>query len=262
MTSNARDHSPDAPRENELAPQLRVVDLGALSYADAYSRQLAEVRRVIEARALTPSSHHVGTLLLVEHPAVITISRRQGAAAHLKAAPEMLAREGVQVEETDRGGDITYHGPGQLVAYPILDLNRLRLRLHDYMRLLEEIVIEVCREVGVAAQRDPAATGVWVRSAVPDLPDAKICAMGVRIRQWVSMHGLAINVSTNLRHFDLIVPCGLADRRVTSLRELLGDRAPSIEQVKNLLTTEFQRMVASRLALPSENAASPPLTQA
>ncbi len=267
---------------------LRVIDLGVISYRDAYQRQLAEVQRLLDARRdATDSTDRpgldagpVGTLLLLEHPPVITISRRAGAAAHLKASPELLARHAITLEETDRGGDITYHGPGQLVAYPILDLNRLRLRLHDYMRALEEIVINVCRRVGVEAHRDPTATGVWVRTiddaatlgtpslregtrgpdhgashthndtTSPHAPDtsAKVCAMGVRIRQWISMHGLAINVAPDLRHFDLIVPCGLADRRVTSFAAILGDRAPSIDDTKALVVEGFNAMIADRLS--------------
>ncbi|MBX9736002.1 MAG: lipoyl(octanoyl) transferase LipB, partial [Phycisphaerales bacterium] len=200
------DAQPDASlRSSHL---LRVVDLGVVGYRDAYAIQLAEVQRLLDARQhasdtstnAIPAPGPVGTLLLLEHPPVITISRRAGAAAHLKASPELLARHAISLEETDRGGDITYHGPGQLVVYPILDLNRLHLRLHDYMRALEEIVINVCRRVGVEAHRDPTATGVWVRPEGSE-PPAKVCAMGVRIRQWISMHGLAINVSPNLTHF-------------------------------------------------------------
>ena len=260
MPTDANTNAPTPP--SEAPTPLRVIDLGLISYADAYARQVDEVRRVLDSRAASTPGPHVGTLLLLEHPPVITISRRHGAASHLKASPELLARHGVRLEETDRGGDITYHGPGQLVAYPILDLNRLRLRLHDYLRLLEEIVIELCSACGIEAHRDPAATGVWIHPIHPGEPDAKICAMGVRIRQWVSMHGLAINVTTNLNHFDLIVPCGLADRRVTSLSNILAEKSPSIERVKSMLAERFQLMVSARLALPDPANQVPPLTQA
>jgi lipoyl(octanoyl) transferase len=281
-------HHAQPAASSRSSPLLRVVDLGVIGYRDAYAIQLAEVQRLLDARQhasdtstnAIPALGPVGTLLLLEHPPVITISRRAGAAAHLKASPELLARDAISLEETDRGGDITYHGPGQLVVYPILDLNRLHLRLHDYMRALEEIVINVCRRVGVEAHRDPTATGVWVRAiddaappgtpslregtrgpdhgashthngtTSPHAPDtsAKVCAMGVRIRQWISMHGLAINVSPNLTHFDLIVPCGLPDRRVTSLAALLGDRAPSINDTKALVIEGFGALMADRLS--------------
>jgi lipoyl(octanoyl) transferase len=163
------------------------------------------------------------------------------------ASTAQLDRLGVEVAPTDRGGDITYHGPGQLVAYPILDLNLLGLRLHEYMRTLEEAVIGVCAGFGVDAIRDTSATGVWI----PDergAPSRKIGAMGVRVKRWVSMHGLALNVSTDLTHFDLIVPCGLPGRPVTSLARELGDGAPSMAQVKSSLVAHLDRVFGARLS--------------
>ena len=206
-----------------------------MPYAEAFDLQKQLQREVIEARP----GDGPGTmyLLLVEHdPPVITISRRRGARSHLMATDEQLAAAGVEVAQTDRGGDITYHGPGQLVAYPILDLNALGLRLHGYMRFLEQIVMDTLAAFGVEGRRDPAATGVWVASA-------KICAMGVRVSRWVSAHGLALNVTTNLEHFDLIVPCGLADRTVTSLEHELGAGCPTMDQVKSAMLTRFRDAV-------------------
>ncbi|MCZ2098435.1 MAG: lipoyl(octanoyl) transferase LipB [Anaerolineae bacterium] len=149
----------------------------------------------------------IGRVLLVEHDPVITVTKRPGAIGHLLASPELLTRHGVELVHTDRGGDITYHGPGQLVCYPIIDLQLLHLRLHEYMRLLEQAVIDTIATFGLAGERDPSATGVWVRPNA-GLPAEKICAMGVRVSRWISMHGLALNVTTNLDHFGLIVPCG------------------------------------------------------
>jgi lipoyl(octanoyl) transferase len=229
---------------------LKVVKLGRMAYGPAYRAQVDHVEEVLAARqAGVPE---VGRLLLVEHPPVITVTKRASAAGHLIATAEALAREGVAVEETDRGGDITYHGLGQLVAYPILDLNLLNLGLHDYMRMLESVVIETCEVFGVRGRREAGATGVWVdregetgfRSA------AKIAAMGVRVRRWISMHGLAINVSTNLAHFDLIVPCGLAGRPVTSLeRELVarGTSCPSLGEVQEVLVEILSSHAAEAL---------------
>lgn len=217
-------------------------DLGRLSYRDAYDVQVDRHQRVLDARAAGGAV--VGTLLLVEHDPVITVSRRPGAEAHLVATPETLREAGVEVERTDRGGDITYHGPGQLVAYPIIDLNRLSLRLHDYMRLLEGAAIRTCAEFGIRATRDPGATGVWVDR---DDTSAKICALGVRVRRWITMHGLAINVTTNLEHFKLIVPCGLT-RPVTSFADLLGDEAPDMEQVKAALVGALREGLEARVA--------------
>lgn len=207
--------------------RLEIVDLGRMGYADAYEVQVETLNRVLAARG--EGAPVVGTLLLVEHDPVVTVSRRPAARSHLLASPEQLARAGVRVEETDRGGDITYHGPGQVVAYPILDLNHLHLRLHEYVRILEEAVIGTCAAFGVRATRDPGATGVWTEEG------AKICAIGLRVRRWVSMHGLALNVHVDLDHFRLIVPCGLAGRPVTSLRAVLGDGAPDMEAVKAAL---------------------------
>ncbi|MCP3905571.1 MAG: lipoyl(octanoyl) transferase LipB [Planctomycetes bacterium] len=226
------------PRQS-VAAELEVRDLGRMPYAEALQLQRRLQAQVIAGRARPGAPMH---LLLVEHdPPVITVSRRRGARTHLLAAPESLAREGVEVAETDRGGDITYHGPGQLVAYPILDLNVLGLRLHSYMRFLEQIVIDTIEAFGVTGHRDACATGVWVG----DGADArKICAMGVRVSRWVSMHGLALNVTTNLEHFELIVPCGLVGREVTSLARETGEQCPSMDEVKRTLVERLLREMA------------------
>jgi lipoyl(octanoyl) transferase len=214
---------------------LVVEDLGRMAYRPAYEQQVARVESIIAHRT-RPDRTLAGFLLLVEHDPVITISRRRGARENLVASPQLLTARGVAVEETDRGGDITYHGPGQLVVYPILDLNLLNLGLHDYMRMLEAAVIDTCADFGLSALRDPGATGVWTSSRMHAGRLAKICAMGVRVRRWVSMHGLALNVTTNLDHFSLIVPCGLPGRPVTSMEQELGPRCPSMELVKITLT--------------------------
>jgi lipoyl(octanoyl) transferase len=214
---------------------FEVLDCGVVTYAEGMSLQEKNRDEVLAARE---GGGEIGRLLLLEHdPPVVTITKRPGAADHLIATEEQLALAGVEVCKTDRGGDITYHGPGQLVAYPILDLNMLGLNLHAYMRFLEEIVITVCSSFGVEVQRDTGATGVWVG-------DAKICALGVRVRRWVTTHGLALNVSTNLDHFGLIVPCGLAGRPVTSLSRELGDRCPTMPEVKHRLAEEFFAMTS------------------
>jgi lipoyl(octanoyl) transferase len=226
---------------------IRILDLGRTPYTTAYQVQAREHAAALAARDTGRPS--AGALILVEHDPVITVSNRPGAGANLLATPEVLARAGVAVERTDRGGDITYHGPGQLVAYPILDLNLLNLGLHDYMRMLEAAVIDTCAAFGVSAQRDPEATGVWVPGSGQGdpAPAAKICAMGVRVKRWVSMHGLALNVTTNLEHFALINPCGLG-RPVTSLERLLGGVCPPMEDVKKALSMKLEGHVAAALA--------------
>jgi lipoyl(octanoyl) transferase len=250
---------------------IEVRDLGRLAYASALELQRESHSAVIAARE-SGEAVPMPVYFLEHDPPVITVSRRPGAADHLLATPELLAAHGVTVAETDRGGDITYHGPGQLVAYPILDLNRLGLRVHSYMRWLEQIVIDTIGEFGVVGHRDACATGVWVGGA-RDEPTAcatgaspasdglpggrKICAMGVRIARWVSMHGLALNVSTNLAHFGLIVPCGLVGRPVTSLaREC--EPPPAMATVKQVMAQRFiaatQDAVAAVASAPAPSA--------
>lgn len=231
---------------------FEVIDLGRLPYAAAFDRQRAEHERVVLARER--GEPVVGTLLLVEHdPPVITISRRPEARANLLATAELLARHGVEIAETDRGGDITYHGPGQLVAYPILDLNTLGLNLHAYMRLLEQAVIDACAAMSIHTMRDPGATGVWT-AGTDRAPRAKIAALGVRVRRWVAMHGLALNVTTNLDHFNLIVPCGLVGRPVTSLaRE--GAAKASVEATRPLLVRALARLATDAVRERRERAA-------
>lgn len=239
-----------------LMPELiDVRDLGRVPYRDAYALQTRLVEEVLAGREA--ATLPLGTLLLLEHDPVITVSAREGAERHLLADASTLAREGVAVETTDRGGDITYHGPGQLVGYLIADLNRLNLGLHAYMRMLEGVVVDLCHGMGVRAGRDPRATGVWTLSEWGE-PMAKLCAFGVRVRKWVSMHGLALNVTTNLDHFRLIVPCGLP-RPVTSLENLLGLGCPSMEHAKAALAAEMCRAVeaADRRARAARAAAAP-----
>ncbi|MCA9290312.1 MAG: lipoyl(octanoyl) transferase LipB [Phycisphaerales bacterium] len=258
----------DNPTPRDAADSIDVIDLGRLEYAAALDRQRRTLDDVVARRDRGGGGMAV---LLVEHdPPVITVSRRASAPTHLLATPAQLDASGVTVAETDRGGDITYHGPGQLVVYPILDLNVLGLRLHGYMRFLEAIVIDTLATFGVEGRRDACATGVWVGGADiaevaagkgrvgndPDGPmcvagfrgDRKICAMGVRVSRWVTMHGLALNVDPDLDHFRLIVPCGLAGRRVTSLRAEIGDACPSMDAVKRVLVDRFERAVAERRA--------------
>ena len=220
---------------------LQVQDLGRMDYAAALERQRVVHADLVAAREARPPMQ----LLLVEHdPPVITVSRRPGAERHVIVSDARLAELGVQKVETDRGGDVTWHGPGQLVAYPILDLHRLDLRIHGYMRFLEQAVIDTLAAFGVQGMRDEAATGVWVGEGAPQ---RKICAMGVRISRWATLHGLALNVCPDLGQFELIVPCGLVGRPVTSLQRELGSRAPSMEQVKNRLDDRLMQAVGERL---------------
>ena len=215
-------------------------DLDRIGYAEALELQRAHHAVLVAGRK--EGGVPMSVFLLEHDPPVITTTRRPGVAAHLLSTPANLAERGVELVETDRGGDITYHGPGQLVVYPILDLNVLGLRIHSYMRLLEEVVISTLAVFGVTAGREQGATGVWVASE--NAPARKIAAIGVRLSRWCSMHGLAINVDPELSHFDLIIPCGLAGREVTSMRRELGERCPTIAQVKAVFTEEFKKELA------------------
>ncbi|MEM8835626.1 MAG: lipoyl(octanoyl) transferase LipB [Planctomycetota bacterium] len=228
---------PASPTNQRL--DIRIEDLGSLPYRHAYEIQLERHAEVMRARE--SGAPLLGTVLLLEHdPPVITISRRPDARSHLLASDADLRQAGVEVEATDRGGDITYHGPGQLVAYPIIDLNRAGLRIHAYMRLLEESAIRTLRDFGLRGVRDDGATGVWVDGR-------KVCAVGVRVRRWISMHGLALNVTTDLRHFDLIVPCGLAGREVTSIERLAAE-PPPMSVVKALFTEHLIALLGAHAA--------------
>ena len=224
--------------------QLKIQDLGKMAYEPALELQRSAQAGVISRRGSIKSDPF--QLLLVEHdPPVITQSKRPSAGENLLASPAQLQSAGVVVCQTDRGGDITYHGPGQLVGYPILDLNELSLRIHGYMRFLEDIVINVLSTYKIEGGRDSCATGVWVDGA-------KICAMGVRVSRWVSMHGFALNVSPNLAHFDLIVPCGLTGKSITSMQKILGNNCPSMEEVKLVVREEFSKAIALQAQVQRE----------
>lgn len=233
---------------------LVIEDLGRRSYAEAYAIQNARHAEVLQRR----DAGGIGTILLVEHHPVITVTRRPGVSEHVVATPELLRQHGVEVVETDRGGDVTYHGPGQLVVYPIVDLNRLNCRIVEYLRVLEDVVIRTLADLGIQGQRDAGATGVWVDD---EGRSAKVCAMGVRVRRWITMHGLALNVDPDLSHFGLIVPCGLSGRPVTSLRRLMGDGCPSMGRVKAVLTghaSEVLGAMADRASQRRQGAYSSP----
>ena len=177
-------------------------------------------------------------LLLVEHPHVLTLGvRGDGGRSHILASPEALASRGVDVHETGRGGDITYHGPGQLVGYPIVDLKPDRCDVHRYVRDLEEVLIRTVADFGIDASRVEGLTGVWVGRE-------KLAAIGVRLSRWITSHGFALNVATDLEYFSLIVPCGIADRGVTSLERLLGrpvDRSAVEDRIVGHFSDVFDR---------------------
>jgi len=220
--------------------RLTVRRLGRVAYADALALQ----RALVEERK---SGAIDDQLLLLEHPHVLTLGvRGDGGRSHILASAEHLASRGVDVFETGRGGDITYHGPGQIVGYPIVDLKPDRQDVHRYVRDIEEVLIRTAADYGIDAGRVEGLTGVWVGRE-------KLAAIGVRISRWVTSHGFAFNVTTDLDYFALIVPCGIADRGVTSLERLLG-RPITRAEVEDHIAAHFCR-VFDRVA------AEPPTVQ-
>ena len=209
---------------------LEVRHLGVVPYPEALALQ----RELVEERR---AGRIADTLLFVEHPPVLTLGvRGDGGRSHILASPEALASHGIGVFETGRGGDITYHGPGQIVGYPIIDLKPDRCDVHRYVRDLEEVLIRVAADYDIHAGRVAGLTGVWVGSE-------KLAAIGVRISRWVTSHGFALNVNTNLSRFGLIVPCGITDKGVTSMEQLLGHRVP-MDEVADAVERSFAAVFA------------------
>lgn len=204
---------------------LEVRRLGVVPYAEALALQ----RTLVEARR-TGSTPDL--LLLLEHLPVVTLGVNvDDSRAHIVATPARLAELGVEIHETGRGGDVTYHGPGQIVGYPIVDLRPDRQDVHRYVRDIEEVMIRVCGDYGIVAGRIQGLTGTWVGAD-------KIGAIGIRISRWITSHGFAFNVTTNLEHFGLIVPCGLPDRGVTSVERETGRRV-AISEVEEAFVRHF-----------------------
>lgn len=205
--------------------QIEVRRLGAVPYREALEMQ----RALVEDRR---AGRVPDLLVLLEHPPVITLGARVDVGrSHIMATEQRLAALGIDVCDTGRGGDVTYHGPGQIVGYPILDLRPDRCDVHRYVRDLEEVMIRVCADYRLAASRIPGLTGTWIGAE-------KIGAIGVRVSRWITSHGFAFNVTTNLNHFQLIVPCGISDRGVTSIAKALRRDVP-LAQVEERLSHRF-----------------------
>jgi lipoyl(octanoyl) transferase len=230
----------------DVGRELHVRRLGLVPYAEALELQA----RLVDDRQ---AGRIPDQLLLLEHPPVITLGVKTWKdRSNVLASSDALAAAGVELFETGRGGDVTYHGPGQLVGYPILDLRPDRCDVHRYVRDLEEALILAAAAFGVSSGRLPGLTGTWVGSE-------KVAAIGVRISRWVTSHGFALNVSPNLSHFDFIVPCGIVDKGVTSLSRLTGSAIPMervVNAVIDAMSRVFERIpveAAERLALGTPN---------
>ncbi len=218
-------------------------DLGCRDYKETWDYQEALFKEIVDLKIKNrrentqlPTPNH---FLFVEHPHVYTLGK-SGDISNLLVDEAMLQEKGATFYKINRGGDITYHGPGQVVGYPILDLDNFFTDIHKYLRLLEEMVILTLAEYGLKAQRSEGETGVWLDVGTPFA--RKICAMGVRASRWVTMHGFAFNVNADLGYFDLMIPCGIKDKAVTSLNVELGKKEVDMEEVKQKLWGHFQQL--------------------
>ena len=236
-------------REGRWQNLISALQLGSIDYATGLRLQEKLV-------ALRKDGRIGDALLLLEHPPVITLGRN-AKSSNVLAPPELLARRGVEVFECDRGGDVTFHGPGQLVAYPIFDLHgfpsetasRKTLGVIDYVRRLEEVLIRTCADFAIPAKRIPGLTGVWTAESQAqrsNTAEAKIAALGVHISRGVTSHGLALNVNTDLSFFNLIVPCGITSKPVTSIQKELGREIP-MQDVAHSLSRNFGTVFHSQI---------------
>jgi lipoyl(octanoyl) transferase len=230
-------------------------DLGHMPYKDAWDYQEVLLQEAIEVKSVVhrsaepvdvttlPTKHY---LLFVEHPPVYTLGK-SGKMDHVLIGEEERNRQGIDFYQTNRGGDITFHGPDQIVGYPILDLEKFYTDIGKYLRALEDVIILTLEEYGITAGRSAGETGVWI-DALEKGKERKICAMGVRCSRWVTMHGFALNVNTDLSYFNNIIPCGIVNKKVTSIKEELG-RAVSVEEVKEKLKANFCRVFDTELVV-------------
>ncbi|MDR9418296.1 lipoyl(octanoyl) transferase LipB [Gracilimonas sp.] len=217
---------------------IDLYDLGHAAYQPIWDLQKSVQQRLIDEKRAEQKGMFEGKRLddiffFVEHPHIYTLGK-SGQEEHLLRSMLELQQLDAEFLKIDRGGDITYHGPGQIVGYPILDLDRHFTDVHKYLRFLEEVMIRVCSDYGFEGHRIEGATGVWV-------DEAKICAMGIRCSRWVTMHGFAFNVNTDLRYFNNIVPCGIDDKSVTSLQKLSGKEIDA-EEVKERIVFNFENV--------------------
>ena len=215
--------------------RLNVVNLGTMAYGEALDLQ----RAVANVRISGQIANDV--LLLVEHPPVVTLGRGTKP-GHLIASEAQLRARGVELFEVERGGDITFHGPGQLVGYPIIDLKQHRQDLHWYLRSVEEVIIRAMSSIGLPCVRNPGKTGVWTGGATGEAESRlrKVASIGVHARDWVTWHGFALNVGTDLSFFDLIVPCGISDVTMTTVEKELASEFPGAERVTDAIVRSFE----------------------
>ena len=231
--------------------KVQLQDLGFKDYKETWDYQESLFKEIVDLKiknrrenAQLPTPNH---FLFVEHPHVYTLGK-SGDMANLLVDEQVLQEKGATFYKINRGGDITYHGPGQVVGYPILDLDNFFTDIHKYLRFLEEMVILTLAEYGLKAERSDGETGVWLDVGTPFA--RKICAMGVRASRWVTMHGFALNVNSDLGYFDLMIPCGIKDKAVTSLNVELGKKEVDMDEVKQKLIHHFKSLFEAEVILP------------
>ena len=228
--------------------KVHLEDLGQKDYKETWDYQESLFKNIVDVKirnrredaGLETPNH----FLFVEHPHVYTLGK-SGNMANLLVDDKVLEEKGATFYKINRGGDITYHGPGQVVGYPILDLDNFFTDIHKYLRFLEEMVILTLSEYGLKAERSEGETGVWLDVGTPFA--RKICAMGVRASRWVTMHGFALNVNADLGYFDLMIPCGIKDKAVTSLNVELGKKEVDIDEVKQKLLKHFTTLFEAEM---------------
>jgi lipoyl(octanoyl) transferase len=233
-----------------MKANVEVKNLGLIRYSDALGIQEKLFHAYVDAKksgSQSPAPEIDGCFFLCEHKHVITLGK-SGALGNLLLSNEQLKQKGVEFYQSSRGGDITYHGPGQIVGYPVLDLDRFGLKVKDYVHALEEVIIRVLADYDIISGRINSMTGVWLDTDKPHL-SRKICAMGVKVSRWVSMHGFAFNVQTDLSYFDTIVPCGIQGKAVTSLSKELG-YAVSLEEVQQKIIQHFAAVFNANMTNP------------
>lgn len=216
---------------------MNIQDWGIIDYKDAWDKQTEIFEYNLHNKS--EDKETINTLILCEHPPVITLGKR-GEQSNVLFNEEELGKRGVSLYRIDRGGDVTYHGPGQLVVYPIFDLEFFGIGLKEYIHRLEEVIIRVLKKYGIVSERSEGATGVWLDNDTPS-SSRKICAIGVRSSRFITMHGLALNVNTRLSDFSMIHPCGFIDKGVTSIQKELGKEINMFE-VKNSVIEEFKNV--------------------
>jgi len=215
---------------NLIPPKINNIKLGVVDYQQAYGLQKEFVGKHIEGKG-------ENALILLQHNPVITIGRG-GDKKNILVSEKYLESTGIKLYEIDRGGDVTYHGPGQLTGYPIIDLKLFKKDIYWYLRQLEEVIIKVLAEYGIIGKRVEGYTGVWVN-------DEKICAIGIAVRHWITYHGFALNVYPNMSHFSLITPCGITNKGVTSIEKILGYKA-NMDEIMDITASAFTKLLFNR----------------